>query len=423
MKRIVLLGVFVLLMSIFMTACSGGAEEGTEVPGSTLEVTEGAGGTGLEETPIGGATGGTQAGVTPMATETTGVETSTTATPMGTATQDLSMETQMPTAGRTQTAGATPSGGLSATQTVTGTQQLPGTGAGTPEQLSRLFGLTVVNQNGEVLGSARDYIVNLCESHLLYIVVRPASSLGMASGESVLIPYEAVSVHGGWLNVDDREIMVDVDTAQLQGAPSFTSADLNLSTVDWENEVITFWSDSMPMTLTSECSVEAPDLSDQTQPAGTPGATVQPTGTITATTPGVTSTLAITGTDQGMTVVNKIAFASKILNFQVLDGNGTPLGDVEEVLVTPETGRLEFVAVRLDTSLQPDGKLVLVPMRALNLSQSEDQQLHLVLLVDTEILKNAPAISDIPDNIDESWSSDAFDYWSQQVQMTREGDQ
>jgi sporulation protein YlmC with PRC-barrel domain len=257
--------------------------------------------------------------------------------------------------------------------------------------------------------------LNLCEAHILYIVLEPdAAFADIAEGEAILIPYEAVSVYDGEVSADDQQIVVNLEIDQLKGAPSFAEADLDLSVIDWENEVITYWSGiDVNLTLTSECRVASPNLGGQSQPAATPRATAQATTAAPNATPAA---------GDNMTVVNKIAYASDVLVAQVKDGNGKLLGQVEEVIVTPETGKLDFVAVRVDDTLMQGSQLVLVPLRALNLPEPGADQINLVLLVDTEILKNAPAINDLPDDFGEGWDNDAFDYWSQHVQMTREGE-
>jgi hypothetical protein len=224
-----------------------------------------------------------------------------------------------------------------------------------------------------------------------------------------------VSVHGGQIDTENGVITVNVDKEQLLNAPSFNRADLDMSSTSWETGVVSYWSDTigMDMTLTSECTVQAADLSGASMVTGTITSTQTTTQTVPVDTP----------SGEGMVTVNKIALASNVLSAQVQDGNGTLLGQVQEVLVTPATGRLEFVAVRLEGSEATGGPVVLVPLRALNLMLDSPAQLHLVLLVDSGILEGAPTWDEQAGSLSQGWDDDAFEYWSQHVQMTREGDQ
>lgn len=112
-----------------------------------------------------------------------------------------------------------------------------------------------------------------------------------------------------------------------------------------------------------------------------------------------------------------------MLEAQLQDGAGQPLGQVEEVILLPESGRLQFVAIRLDESLQNGGSLALVPLRALNvIHPGEDRsgggaasEFALVLLVEQAILENAPSLDTLPNTAEEGWNGESFQYWQEYV--------
>jgi hypothetical protein len=104
---------------------------------------------------------------------------------------------------------------------------------------------------------------------------------------------------------------------------------------------------------------------------------------------------------------------------QLQDGNGNLIGQVEEVLVEPESGWLPFMAIRPNEDLQAGSGLILVPFGALNIAANEDGATqNLVLLVEPGIFENAPTVDRLPSP--GGWEGNAFQYWSQHVPMTRE---
>jgi sporulation protein YlmC with PRC-barrel domain len=63
--------------------------------------------------------------------------------------------------------------------------------------LSSLIGYNVLDENGDKLGVAGDYIVNDCETYIIYILMEPVAGLNVAPGSRVVIPFEAVTINSG----------------------------------------------------------------------------------------------------------------------------------------------------------------------------------------------------------------------------------
>jgi hypothetical protein len=201
-----------------------------------------------------------------------------------------------------------------------------------------------------------------------------------------------------------------------------------MSTADWETEVVDFWSGHMDLMLTTECLVPPASTSGGTSTPG-PRSTPVITGTLPAGTPAGGS-----GSDTGTTPeptgatgddrvsVHRIALASDVLDAELHDGNGNLLGMIEEVFVVPETGRLQYVAVRADTAFQAQNQILLIPLGALTVRQAEEGMagMFLELLVEASILQNAPGFDALPNASDSRWDTNLFDYWSQHVPMTQE---
>jgi sporulation protein YlmC with PRC-barrel domain len=364
---------------------------------------------------------------------------------------------------------------------------LPDTGRAELTRLSELVGYQVIDLEGQALGTASDYLINLCEAHLLYVVLDPDPALQVEEGRQVLIPYEIISLHSGTLNSQERTIQLNLDRSAVQGAPSFEREGLDLTGNEWEPEVQEFWAAHGNLSLTSECRVPGVTTGTAGEGSGTAalasgaisnctGADPHPRGQQLAETYSagydeimgwfcehrlgfgeidwgyelsrenevpVEDIFALRSNGMGWgnirnavaegnvpaapepvqdrVTIFKNAFASEVLGASVVDGNRQPLGTVEEVILEPESGRLTFYAVRLGADLQADQNLVLAPPGALNLENDPATgEVTLVLLVETNVLVEAPQAGSLPAPGDTGLEAQALDYWGQFVPLTRE---
>jgi sporulation protein YlmC with PRC-barrel domain len=451
-----------LIAALLLTACApeeqaeepAFPEAGTPFPGETAVLPDTGPQDGtpvepLEDTPMATLAPGDE---TPVVTE--GLETT-------------------PEAGTTPLAPGTPEAPSGGAPSSDRAEILPESGRAELTRLSALVGYQVIDRDGQVLGTANDFILNLCEAHILYIVLDADPALGLQGGEQALIPYEIVTLHSGTLNSEDRTIQLDLALDNVQAAPAMSPDAFDVTSSEWEAGVQEFWTAFGNLSLTTECrvppaetgtgeGVESTPVTDApvsfkkpvAQGAGSPtaiaGTPVVPslnTPTAIAGTPIVPSLntqddppagtpTAISGTPvvpsldnqddpaagQDRVALHKNAFASEVLGATVVDGNGQQLGVVEEILLEPESGRLTFAAVRLNADLQADQNLVLAPIGALNLQ--DDAQgtdgVTLVLLVETGVLTGAPQEASLPAPDDTGWESESQDYWGEFVPLTRE---
>lgn len=265
-----------------------------------------------------------------------------------------------------------------------GANIIPETGRATATQLSELLNYRVADLNGETLGTVDDYVVNLCEAHIIYIVMEAHPSLE-TQADLVVIPYEAVTLEEGVIDVDSQTIFLNFEASQLRGTTAYDDHP-DLTITDWETDSRNFWSERMNLSnLTTECRVPAQS-------------------------------------GEGRQAIVRIAYASEVQGAEVVNGLGENLGTVEEVILVPESGWMRFAAIQTGGLLQPGQGLVAAPPGAINIYQDDEtdrQDLVLVLLVEDEILENAPRVESLPET-DPSWDARFFDYWSQHLPMTRE---
>lgn len=233
--------------------------------------------------------------------------------------------------------------------------------------LSNLMGYEVLDENGDKLGVARDYIVNTCETYLIYILMEPVASLNVAPGALVVIPFEAVTINSGVLDAENEAIHLRLVPAQFSGAPTLTGGE-PLTPTDWEGAVRAFWSKMVRIgVLATSCNV--------------PGGPVY-----------------------------KVAYASQLLAVELYDGQNNLLGAVQEAILEPESGKLAFYIVK---PAQGEG-LVMVHLRVTNIPKEAlepDGVLTLVLLAKPKLFWDAPRITIIAEADDFALQSKMRKYW------------
>jgi hypothetical protein len=120
--------------------------------------------------------------------------------------------------------------------------------------LSDLIGFRVLDENGGLLGIAADYIINTCETYIIYILLAPGSDPNAEPVSRAAIPFEAVTINSGVLDAQGRAIHLHLLPGQLSGAPVLP-AGAPLTPTDWEAAVREFWSGAVRISnLTTRCN-------------------------------------------------------------------------------------------------------------------------------------------------------------------------
>jgi sporulation protein YlmC with PRC-barrel domain len=215
--------------------------------------------------------------------------------------------------------------------------------------LANLIGYEVVDAKGDKLGIASDYIVNTCETYIIYILMQPDASLHIASGNLVVIPFEAVTINSGVLDAQKKTIQLQLSPDQFSGAPTLTPLQ-QLTPTDWEGGVRDFWMKAVRVgVLKSSCNT-----------SGGPS--------------------------------YKVAYATQLLGVKLYDGHKALLGAVQDAILEPESGQFSFYIVK---PAKGSG-LVMVPMGNTNIPKEALQPnatLTLVLLAQPDVFWGAPRIT------------------------------
>jgi sporulation protein YlmC with PRC-barrel domain len=85
-----------------------------------------------------------------------------------------------------------------------------------PQRLNELMGNDVINRQGEELGNLED-LISGSDGNIEYMVVAMGGILGLGA-RLVAIPVDAASP----TMTDEGRISIDVQTAQMEGAPTFS---------------------------------------------------------------------------------------------------------------------------------------------------------------------------------------------------------
>ena len=236
-------------------------------------------------------------------------------------------------------------------------------------QLSTLLNFQVIDQDGLELGTASNYIINTCETYIIYFVLSPKAN----PGNQVIVPFEAVSINSGVFDAHDKSIQLYLTPDQISNAPTISQRQ-NLLPADWETNVRDYWSQIFRLSnLTTECRV--------------------------------------TASDGSRVAVHKIAYATDLLSAELRDGLQKALGTVQEAILEPESGKLGFYIV----GLRDDQGMALVPLSAVNIPQEaleNGNKISLVLLTNNDILFNAPRIDTLKAATSLEVQNTARQYWN-----------
>jgi sporulation protein YlmC with PRC-barrel domain len=235
--------------------------------------------------------------------------------------------------------------------------------------LSNLIGYQVLDENGDKLGVASDYIVNTCETYIIYILMDPVASLNIASGSRVVIPFEAVTINSGVLDGQNKTIQLLLIPGQFSGAPTLPAGQ-QLTPTDWEGAARDFWMKAVRVgKLATSCNV--------------PGGPVY-----------------------------KVVYATQLLGVELYDDNNNLLGVVQDAILEPESGKIGFYIVKPANG----NGLVMVSLGVTNIPKEAllpGGTLTLVLLTKPAKFLDASRITSIDQADDFAQQAKMRKYWGQ----------
>ncbi len=110
----------------------------------------------------------------------------------------------------------------------------------------------------------------------------------------------------------------------------------------------------------------------------------------------------------------------KIEEATVWDFQGNEIGEIEEILIDPQKGRISYAVVEVEESWGWDDREVIVPFAAFDVKCKDDDTITVALDADQERLKNAPKAptDQRADLADERNSEEYNTYWQSNMRGT-----
>lgn len=113
------------------------------------------------------------------------------------------------------------------------------------------------------------------------------------------------------------------------------------------------------------------------------------------------------GAEQALSEANKPLRASELIGATVKNHQDETLGDVEDIVINPASGRIEYAAISMGGFLGIGDRLFAVPMSAIEI-RMQDEERQFVLNVRKETMENAEGFSEDnwPNLADPRWRSE-----------------
>ncbi|HSG38594.1 MAG TPA: PRC-barrel domain-containing protein [Thermoanaerobaculia bacterium] len=108
----------------------------------------------------------------------------------------------------------------------------------------------------------------------------------------------------------------------------------------------------------------------------------------------------------------RVLSASTIIGDKVINAKGENLGDIKELMIDLDSGRVAYAVLSFGGMLGMGDKLFAIPFKALNLRPDRD---NFMLDVDKDRLKNAPGFdkNNWPSTADRKWGTEIHSYYDQ----------
>lgn len=318
-----------------------------------------------------------------------------------------------------------------------------------PHRASNLLDFDVRNYVDETIGSVEELIVSLdrltgqanqqdttdqqqstpaspafaagVSEQISYVIVNVGGFLGIGQRQ-VAIPFESLQLQTGE-DEYDYAFYIDISQEELEELPEvdfdqidFTDQDWDMNLrAGWEGEAVTTEEQPTPV---AEDGTPAPGETDQAgmqihalrvsvllgsevydQASGASGQAQEMTPTPAAEETPTTDAQATPGA------------ASMVLDRE------TVVATVEDLIVDPDTGQVEYAILEADDNLEIGDRWVPVPLHALNILGADDLLLGIgieyLVQVDRQQLAEAPnfEVGTLPVAEDPNWDTGVRDYW------------
>lgn len=218
---------------------------------------------------------------------------------------------------------------------------------------SQLLGYQIWNTQGEEIGEIEDLIVGATSERVRYAIVSFGGFADLGD-DLYALPLSSMA-----LDIENEALVTNIDETQLENAPGFASnawPDLTDST--WDDELLNFWGSS--------------DLQDE-------------------------AALRV----------------SEFMNYTLVDSQGQDLGEIEDLMVGLQSGRITYAVLAFGGFLDMGETVFAIPLNVLTFSNIDRTDQTLAIDIDQETIQNAPNFNPNtwPDASDPRWDDDVTNYW------------
>ncbi|MFZ6028632.1 MAG: PRC-barrel domain-containing protein [Chloroflexota bacterium] len=260
-----------------------------------------------------------------------------------------------------------------------------------PWRVSNLLDFDVWNNNGEQIGAVEDLVIDMHANgegyRAHYAIIEVGGFLGIG-GKLVAVPYEILrpgTEESGIIDDPERAFFLDVSRETVETAPEF------------DRDVF-------------------PELGEPTDAGYDAGwdtywyaqTGIEPQETMA---PQVTQTADGTTPDPMLgTRIEGAVLATQLLDLDVQTDYDTEFGDVQDVIVNPDSGEVLYLIVEISDMGDLDGQWMLVPLHVFVVDADAGR---LVVIGTEEDLIGAPTYeaNQLPDTANPDWDTDVRNYW------------
>jgi osmotically-inducible protein OsmY len=278
---------------------------------------------------------------------------------------------------------------------------------------SQLMGMTVKNRRNESLGEIKDLVVDLPAGRIVYAVFGAGGLLGIGD-RYLAIPPKAFA-----LGSDSKSIFLEADKDMLKAAPGFDRNNWpDMADQRWTTEVYRYhhqqpyWDAKINEPAGAEVEVKVNDKNrDLKEPAPSANAARDERHRDPSWLRGYHNTNATARGELKGAADHKgfgtVTRASDLMGRPVNNPQGEKLGEIKDMLIDMQTGRIVYAVLGAGGFLGLGDKLYAVPPGAF--ARSADERTF-SLRADREMLKTAASFdrNHWPDTADKNFAADAY---------------
>ena len=272
--------------------------------------------------------------------------------------------------------------------------------SGSIYRLSRMIGRDVEFSDGNAVGEIENYAVDYGRGQVNFVILDVDSDIA-GSDKLIAVPYKALRLDRAVQG--NQPVVLNVQSDKLRSAPAITSGNWReLNDPEWIQRVNQHYGISADSSSTGGVHIETdhqPSMrdhedDDDDQTTNYPGMTGNPHGEAAGDPDGdKVSDQSGKTTVHTTTSTTRVLRADRFIGADVENPQNNDLGEVEDLLVELESGRVAYVVMSTGGFMGMGDRLLLVPMHAVK-PQLRNDQAMLVLNVEPNRLEDAPSFDE-----------------------------